>query len=43
MMPAADATLIDSTGMTIDSVIERLVADIRVTSWSRRVGRHGPA
>jgi CMP/dCMP kinase len=28
MMPAADATLIDSTGMTIDSVIERLVADI---------------
>ncbi len=28
MMPADDATLIDSTGMTIDSVIERMVADI---------------
>jgi CMP/dCMP kinase len=28
MIPAADATLIDSTGVTIDSVIERLVADI---------------
>ncbi len=43
MKPADDATTVDTTGLSIDAVVERLAADIsdRLADLLRRDGAHG--